>query len=40
MLDEDRAVLESEKECEQKRMRQDNLKGGGRLGEKPRVPMD
>lgn len=30
MLDEDsRTVLEKEKECEQKRMRQDNLKGGG-----------
>ena len=33
------AVLESEKECEQKRMRQINLKGGGRLGGKPKVPM-
>ena len=32
-------VLESEKECEQKRMRQDNLKGGGPMGEKPKVPM-
>ncbi len=41
MLDEDsRTVLESEKECEQKRMRQDNLKGGGRPpGGKPKVPM-
>ena len=29
MLDEDSSVLESEKECEQKRMRQINLKGGG-----------
>ena len=30
MLDEDsRTVLESEKECEQKRMRQNHLKGGG-----------
>ena len=30
MLDEDSwTVLESEKECEQKRMRRDNLKGGG-----------
>ena len=27
-------MLESEKECEQKRMRQDNLKGGGPPGGK------
>ena len=40
MLDEDSwTVLESEKECEQKRMRQDNLKGGGPPGGKPKVPM-